>query len=182
MQVLVFLQRMQRAAAKIGAIPYFPVRCVSESSEANNPKGYYELEGGKIINKLMDGSFPLGTFKGQFIKITSYGLQFLPPGKYKIIYSERNMEEILDSMEKMAQITDKNRLETKEIFTKLNTVIKLKMMKREDVEFLLVNYNSILENPKQEFTRIYEFIGSPDLNVPQMVDTVDTRLYRQRRT
>jgi len=154
----------------------------SRKPDPNNPKGYYELEGGKIINKLMDGSFPLDRFKGQFIKITSYGLQFLPPGNYKIIYSERNMEEILDSMEKMAQITDENRQETKEVFTKLNTVMKQKMTEREDIKLLLVNYNTILEQPDQEFTRIYEFIGQPDLNVSQMIGTVDTRLYRQRRT
>ena len=32
--------------------------------DENNPKGYYELEGGKIINKLMDGSFPIEEYRG----------------------------------------------------------------------------------------------------------------------
>ncbi len=58
----------------------------SRPADENNPKGYYELEGGKIINKLMNKSFPLDSYKGKFIKITAYGLKFLPPGKYKIIY------------------------------------------------------------------------------------------------
>ncbi len=39
----------------------------------SNPKGYFELEGGKIINKLMKETFPFEKFKGQFIKITAYG-------------------------------------------------------------------------------------------------------------
>jgi len=154
----------------------------SRKPDENNPKGYYELEGGKIINKLMDGSFPLEQYKGTFIKITAYGLQFLPPGTYKIIYSERNIEEILDSMEKMAQIKDNKREETREVFTKMNTMIKEKMQKRSDVDFLLVNYNNILENPTEEFNRIYEFLKAPDLHVPNMIKTVDARLYRQRRT
>ena len=94
-------------------------------ADENNPKGYYELEGGKIINKLMDGSFDFDQYKGSFIKITCYGLKYIPEGNYKIIYSERNIEEILDSMEKMAQITDENRQETKEIFLKLNEMIKI---------------------------------------------------------
>ena len=62
--------------------------------DQNNPKGYYELEGGKIISKLMDGTFPINEYKGNFIKITSYGIKYLPSGNYKIIYSERNIEEI----------------------------------------------------------------------------------------
>ena len=40
----------------------------SRKPDDNNPKGYYELEGGKIINKLMEGSFPIGDFKGKVIK------------------------------------------------------------------------------------------------------------------
>ena len=67
----------------------------SRKPDDNNPKGYFELEGGKIINKLMESVFPLDLYLGEFIKITAYGLKFLPLGKYKIIYSERNLEEII---------------------------------------------------------------------------------------
>ena len=31
---------------------------LSRPRDRHNPKGYYELEGGKIINKLIDGNFP----------------------------------------------------------------------------------------------------------------------------
>ena len=40
--------------------------------DENNPKGYYELAGGKIINQLMEGTFNLEKYKGQVIKITSW--------------------------------------------------------------------------------------------------------------
>ena len=50
-----------------GGVPVFFDR--SRPIDENNPKGYYELEGGKIINKLMDGTFPLHEYKGKFIKI-----------------------------------------------------------------------------------------------------------------
>ena len=56
----------------------------SRPADESNPKGYYELEGGKIINKLMDGTFPIEDYKGRFLKITAFGLRHLPPGKYKI--------------------------------------------------------------------------------------------------
>lgn len=149
--------------------------------DENNPKGYYELEGGKVINKLMDGTFPLEKYKGMFIKITAFGLQYLPPGKYFIIYSERNLDEIMDSMEKMAKIKDENREETKQSFAKLNDMVKQKMRERDDVNIHFVNFNNIFENSEEEFTGIYEFIKAPDLNVANMVKTVDNKLYRQRR-
>ncbi len=153
----------------------------SRTSDENNPKGYYELEGGKIINKLMDGTFPLEKHKGKFIKITAYGLKFLPHGNYKIIYSERNIEEILDSMEKMTGIKDKNREETKKTFIKLNNIIKNKIQNREDTKVLLINYNDTLLNPKTNIKKICEFLKLPDIDMKKMINVVDQELYRQRR-
>ena len=95
----------------------------SRPPDDNNPKGYFELEGGKVINKLIDNTFTLTDYQGQFIKITAYGLKFLPPGNYKVVYSQRNIDEILDSMEKMAKVHDDSREETREVFVKLNRMI-----------------------------------------------------------
>lgn len=153
----------------------------SRDADANNPKGYYELEGGKIINKLIDGTFPLNDYKGKFIKITSFGLKYLPVGKYKIIYSERNIDEILDSMEKMADIIDTEREKTKESFMKLNIMIKNLITSREDMDVLMVNYNEIISNPSQHLKKIHDFINFPGLSLDDMVSAVDKRLYRQRR-
>ncbi len=153
----------------------------SRLPDQSNPKGYYELEGGKIINKLMDGTFPLNEYKGKFIKITSYGLKYLPAGDYKIIYSERNIGEILDSMEKMANINDTNREETRESFVKLNSMIKNYIREREDIEVLIVNYNNILSEPSINIKKIYDFLDLADINLEKMIDAVDRELYRQRR-
>jgi hypothetical protein len=154
----------------------------SRPSDIHNPRGYYELEGGKIINRLMDGTFPLRDYTGRFIKITAFGLQYLPPGKYKIIYSERNLEEILDSMEKMADIKDEQRAETRESFQKLNTMIKEKIRtNREDMDVLFVNYNDILTHSKECIRGIYDFLGGSDFDLDRMVSVIDERLYRQRR-
>ena len=150
-------------------------------ADDSNPKGYYELEGGKIINKLMDGSFSLYDYKGKFIKITTFGIKYLPPGKYKIIYSERNIEEILDSMEKMMGKKDENREITKEAFIKLNSMIKKQLIEREDVEVLFVNYNQIITNPKENIRKIVKFLDLEDEILEKMIDAVDQKLYRQRK-
>jgi len=153
----------------------------SRKPDVNNPKGYYELEGGKIINKLMEKSFPMEEYEGRFIKITAFGLSFLPQGSYKIIYMERNLDEILDSMERMAKISDETREETKESFKKLNEKIKNDIKYRDDVDVLFVNYNEMLEIPEENVKRVCNFLNLYDAAVNAMAGVIDTRLYRQRR-
>ena len=129
----------------------------------------------------MNKTFPLEKYKGRFIKITAYGLQYLPPGLYKIIYIERNLDEVLDSMEKMAKIVDENREKTKESFRKLNEKVKQEIQQREDIAVLLVNYNEILCNPQNSIQKIGDFIEIPVDDRQRMINAIDNRLYRQRR-
>jgi len=150
-------------------------------SDENNPKGYYELEGGKIIDRLMEKTFPIEEYEGRFIKITAFGLSFLPQGSYKIIYMERNLDEVMDSMEKMAKINDETREETKESFKKLNEKIKNDIKYRDDIDVLFVNYNEMLEIPEENVKRVCNFLNLYDAAVNAMVGVIDTRLYRQRR-
>ena len=153
----------------------------SRPPDDNNPRGYFELEGGKVISRLRDGVFPLADYRGRFIKITAYGLKFLPPGKYCIIYTERNIEEVLDSMEKMARLEDANRDETRTSFVKLNGMIKGLIADRADVRLLLVNYNAIVKDPAAEVRKLAEFIGLPGIDQQAMAAAVDEKLYRKRR-
>ena len=152
----------------------------SRKPDKNNPKGYFELSGGKIINQLMDGKFSFEKHRGKFIKITCYGLKFLPKGKYKIIYSERNIEEILDSMEKMMGKKDPKRNETKDVFIKLNKMVKNKIKNRSDCDVLFVNYNKIIKSPYDNIKKIYDFLDNKKLDLEKMVSVVDKSLYRQR--
>ena len=145
-----------------------------------NPKGYFELLGGKIINKLIAKSFPIEKYKGKFIKITSYGLKFLPKARYKIIYSERDFEEILESIEKMMEKKDEDRVESKKNLIKLNNVIKKKIQEKKDLDVFIVNYNNILKNPKNNIKKILDFLGLPYDNLDEMIKAVDLKLYQSR--
>lgn len=153
----------------------------SRPADAHNVKGYYELEGGKIINKLISREFPIDKYKGNFIKITAYGLKYLPPGQYKIIYTERNIEETLDSIEKMIVKKQINRDETRDNIIKLNNLIKNEIQTRDDVQVLYVNYNKILENPKENIAKILNFLNLPEDNLQKMIDTIDLKIYHNRR-
>jgi len=149
--------------------------------DENNPRGYYELEEGKIINVLMENKFPFQKYQGKFIKITCYGLKFLPTGKYKIIYSERNIEEILDSMEQMTGKKDTKRADTKTVFLKLNNTIKQLITNRSDIDVLFVNYNDILADPELSIKKIVKFLNLTDPSIEKMIEVIDNKLYRQRR-
>jgi len=154
----------------------------SRPPDDNNPRGYFELEGGKIISRLRDGIFPLADYRGQFIKITAYGMKFLPPGRYRVIYTERNIDEVLDSMEKMAKVKDPDREGTKAAFVKLNDMTKARLGGRTDVELLLVSYNAIVREPAAEIRRIAAFLGAPGVDEAAMAAAVDEKLHRNRRS
>ncbi|OYT59432.1 nucleotide pyrophosphatase [Thermoplasmatales archaeon ex4484_30] len=144
----------------------------------HNPKGYYELEGGKVINKLMEGTFPFEKYDGKFIKITAYGLKFLPAGNYKIIYMIRNLDEIMDSMEKMSGPIDREK--EKPVFEKLNEFCLSLMKKRDDIDYIVVKYRDVVNNPQKEIERVNNFLGGM-LDVPSATQAVDPSLYRNVR-
>jgi hypothetical protein len=153
----------------------------SRPPDDNNPRGYFELEGGKIISRLRDGVFPLADYRGRFIKITAYGMKFLPPGDYRVVYTERDIDEVLDSMEKMAKVRDPDREGTKAAFVKLNETTKCRLGDRPDVELLLVSYNALVREPGPEIRRLADFLGAPGLDEKAMAAAVDEKLHRNRR-
>lgn len=149
--------------------------------DQHNQNGYFELYGGKIINKLIDNTLSLSAFHGKFIKITAYGLLHLPVGKYKIIYLQRNIEEILDSMECMMQSMDYHRIETRQSLQKLNSKLLHDLSQREDLHWIQMNYNSIIEDPVTNIQKIKNFIGPYCFDTNAMIQAVDKKLYRQRK-
>lgn len=157
----------------------------SRKPDESNPRGYYELAGGKIIDKLRKHEFPLDKYLGKFIKITTYGIQFLPGGKYTIIYMERDTREILESSDKMAgkEVPKTWTNEKKRMMYALeglNRKIKHEMVDRMDIRFLLLNYNNILEWPRGNMEMIVDFLELPDDGIDSMVNVIDEGLYRSR--
>jgi hypothetical protein len=146
-------------------------------SNYHNPKGYYELEGGKIIDRLMNGTFSFEKYDEKAIKITAYGLTFLPPGRYRIIYMRRHLDEILDSMEKMSGPIDREN--EKPLFEKLDALSLTIMETRDDIAYRVVNYRDVITDPVQEIEKISLFIGPFD--VAAAAQAVDPSLYRNVR-
>ncbi len=149
----------------------------SRPPDQHNPRGYYELAGGKIISRLMDGTFDLASNRGRIVKITAYGLKYLPVGSYKIIYMLRNIDEVLDSMEKMGAPV--NRGKDQRLLRKLNRFCLDLMDGRDDMEYLTVNYRNVIDNPTREIERVGRFLGQT-FDFERATRAVDKGLYRNR--
>jgi hypothetical protein len=147
-------------------------------ADEHNPRGYYELAGGKIINRLIKGDFDIQLYKGRIIKVTAYGLKFLPKSNYRILYMIRDTEEILKSMKKMgADVTEGG--EDGVLLDKLN-MFSLELMRgRDDMKHIKIKYRDLISNPREEMERVSQFLGVAfDTNAA--IKAVDKSLYRNR--
>ena len=154
----------------------------SRPPDTHNPRGYFELAGGKIINKLMASSFPMDVYRGRFIKVTAYGLQFLPEGRYSIIYVTRNIEEILDSQEAMTgNLSSRNR--DRELLEKIQDRAVKTITGNSKIRCLNIWYRNVIAFPLSTACEICEFLdlGYDTQKLMAMVNTVDPKLYRNRR-
>ena len=149
----------------------------SRPPDEHNPRGYYELAGGKIISRLIDGTLDLTPHRGRIVKITAYGLKFLPNGKYKIIYMLRNTEEVLDSMRKMGVPIDRRK--DQRSLRKLNKFSFDLMDRRDDMEYITVNHRDVIANPMKEIQRVARFLGQ-EFDFQRAISCVEPGLYRSR--
>ena len=69
----------------------------------DNPKGYYEYERVKDLEKETDKSY-LEEFRGKTIKVISFLLKDLPEtNNYKVLFMRRDLPEVLASQKKMLE-------------------------------------------------------------------------------
>lgn len=146
-------------------------------ADEHNPRGYFELAGGKIINQLMDGTFDIEAHRGRIIKVTAYGLKFLPKGSFRIVYMMRDIDEVLRSMGKMGAAIDSDKDRT--LFTKLNRFCLELMDGRDDMDYLIVKYRDVIDNPRDQVEMIGRFLGE-EIDSELAVAAVDPKLYRNR--
>ena len=71
------------------------------TADTDNPRGYYEFE---LVKKIKQDASWLPEARGKAVKMVSQLLYDLPAGeKYRIIFLERDLDEVLVSQEKMLE-------------------------------------------------------------------------------
>ena len=155
------------------------------SADEDNPKGYFELERVKDLDKTEDKSW-LGDCRGKVVKIISFLLKDLPGDyQYKVLFMRRNLEEVMASQNKMlvrrGEATDEAN-DDKMIAAYKTHLRKVELMLQERPNFdaIHIDYRDVLEKPAEQAARIRKFLGG-DMDVEQMAIAVDKNLYRNRR-
>jgi len=150
-------------------------------ADISNPKGYFEFE--KVKGLRANNSW-LPEAKGKVIKIISHFLACLPPElNYKIIFMERDLDEVLASQRKMLvnQGQGEENLSDErlgQIFSQQLRQVK-KMLADRQISTLFLGYQDVLEDPVEISTQLQAFLGN-NLDQQAMRDVVDHNLYRQR--
>jgi len=152
-------------------------------ADENNPKGYYEFERVKQL-KTDTGWLPLA--KGKAVKVISMLLEHLPPEHhYKVIFMERDMQEVLASQMAMLQRDGKDGGSTTdeilgEKFRLHLERVRQWLARQPNFDVLYIGYREVLKNRRRAAIHINRFLDNR-LDVEQMYSTVDQDLYRQRR-
>lgn len=164
-----------------GGIP--PITDNIRSADEDNPKGYYEFERVKALDK--GDTAWVADAQGKSVKVISALLKYLPADyQYRVIYIRRNMPEILASQRKMLvrRGEDPDKIDDQQmaaLFEKHVSQVEQWLGEQPNIAVLYVHYSDILADPEKETRRINDFL-SGDLQVEQMAEAVDPDLYRNR--
>ena len=154
------------------------------TADDDNPKGYFEYERVKELDKGTDKGW-LREHKGKVLKIISFLLKDLPDDCfYRVIFMRRELEEVIASQNKMLDRRGEARDQAgdeKMIQLYRNHLRKVELIleQRPNFELLDVSYRQVVEEPREQAVRVARFLGlkcEPD----QVASAVDRRLYRNR--
>ncbi len=151
------------------------------TADTDNPRGYYEFEQVKRIKQ--DSSWLPGT-RGRAFKMVSQLLYDLPDSeRYRVLFMERDLDEVLLSQEKMLQRLGRPaapRHEMRQAFTLHLERLHRWLGQQPHLAVLSVRYGDLVERPGEEARRVSEFLGGR-ASVEGMVGAVDVSLYRNRK-
>jgi hypothetical protein len=152
------------------------------TADQDNPRGYYEFERVKRIKE--DVSW-LPEARGKAFKMVSQLLYELPSNeRYRIIFMERDLDEMLLSQEKMLARLNKPsapRAAIERAFREHLRKVRIWLAGQGNIEVLSVSYNDLVERPEEQAARVSAFLGGK-ADAGDMAKTVDPSLYRNRKT
>ncbi len=151
--------------------------------DESNPKGYYEFEKVKILSTDTEW---LTQAENKAIKVVSLLLYNLPADhQYKIIFMERDMDEILASQKEMLKHRDEETgppdVDMHSFFE--SHLIKLRewLKTRKNMDIFYCNYNEIIKKPAETASRITGFLSPANLDPDKMISVIDKSLYRHNK-
>jgi hypothetical protein len=152
------------------------------SADEDNPNGYYEFE---PVKQLVSGQLDwLADADGKAVKIISALLEYLPKQyRYKVIFMERQIKEILASQQKMlARRNEKSGTEDalmQKEFEEHLAAAQYWLARQPNIDVLYIEYNAMLTNAAESSEKIAAFLEIP-LDTKKMSAVPNQGLYRNR--
>jgi hypothetical protein len=152
-------------------------------ADADNPRGYFELERVKRLAEDPDRAW-VREARGKAVKVISHLLKELPDGNfYRVVFALRDLEEVVASQNAMlrhqGQPNPVDDLKALDLYRKHLVNVKLLARKRPNFELLEVPYVETVLDPHAAAVRIARFVGG-GLDPARMAQAVDPNLYRNR--
>ena len=119
------------------------------------------------------------------MKLVSSLLYDLPNSeRYRVIFMQRNLDEVLESQEKMLKRLNRTTApadQMRKSFTIHLDRLFAWLAQQRHLQVLQVNYNRLLSEPETEIQQVVQFLDSrPEPG--QMLSAIDPSLYRNRRS
>jgi len=154
------------------------------TADVDNPKGYFEFERIKNLEKEPDKSYVRGA-RGKALKVISFLIKDLPDDNdYRIIFMRRDLDEVITSQNKMidhrgSDDTDAGDEAMKEAYR--NDIIRTRLLcrKKSNFELIEIHYRETVEDPRATAQKVNSFLDGK-LDLAAMNAAVDASLYRNR--
>ena len=153
-------------------------------ADEDNPRGY--LEFAPVKNLLKDSKW-LFEGRGRVIKIVAPLLAALPPGlPCRVILSERDLDEVIDSQERMLvrrnqalAATPERRRMLKEEYVRTLVRVKAMLTRRALTQLLVIEHGNAIADRLVTAEKLNAFLGG-GLDVAKMAAAIDPTLHRNR--
>jgi sulfotransferase family protein len=152
-------------------------------ADIDNPKGYYEYERVKNLEKETDKSY-VREARGKVLKVISFLLKDLPDDNfYRVVFMRRHLDEVIASQNKMLDRRGEDAIEDRETMAEAYrnhlAAVKILVRKRPNLEMLEFRYDEAVKNPKEAARMVNAFLGGA-LDERAMATVIDGELYRNR--
>jgi tetratricopeptide (TPR) repeat protein len=156
----------------------------SREADEDNPRGYLEL---KRVKNLWNDSKWLSEERGKAVKIVAPLLAALPPDlPCRVILTERDIEEVLDSQQRMLMrhsqplsSPPERRRMLKAEYTRTLARVKTMLTQRPSTQLLVIEHRNVVSDPLVTAEKINEFLGG-GLDPAKMAAAIDPALHRNR--
>jgi hypothetical protein len=153
-------------------------------ADIDNPKGYFEYERVKDLEKETDKSY-VRDGRGQALKVISFLIKDLPDDNdYRVIFMRRNLDEVLASQGKMIDrlgTSDSSASDEAMKEAYRNDIVRTRLMckKSPHMELIEIHYSETVADPAVSVRKVNAFLDGR-LDEGAMLAAVDKSLYRNK--